>query len=52
MNGVHFGGVDQPLPDWRETPVVDEDDPDDEQVKTPDDVKAILGFDPAADADQ
>lgn len=45
---VHFGEVDAPLPDWRKDKrLVDEEDPDDELLdETPEDVIAILGFDP------
>lgn len=43
---VHFGEIDSELPDWRKVDEVD-DDPDDEELEeTPDDVTAILGFDP------
>jgi hypothetical protein len=44
---VHFGEIDKPLPDWRDDEsVVDEVDPDDEEIETPEDVVSILGFDP------
>ena len=33
-------------PDWRDE-IGDESDPDDELIQTPDDVIAVLGFDPA-----
>lgn len=33
--------------DWREE--LGDSDPDDEQIETPEEVKAILGFDPAED---
>jgi len=36
----------EPPPDWRGF-LVDEDDADDEQIETPPEVIAILGFDPA-----
>jgi hypothetical protein len=39
---VHFFGN---IPDWRTG--LDDDDPDDELVETPEDVIAVLGFDPA-----
>jgi hypothetical protein len=42
---VHFGKIDDDLPDWREE--LEEDDPDDEELEeTPEDVVAVLGFDP------
>lgn len=41
---IHFGGVDKPLPNWRE---FSDDDPDDSELEnTPQDVIAVLGFDP------
>jgi len=44
---VHFGGIDEPLPDWRAVKIPNDEDPDDEELdKTPPEVKAILGFDP------
>jgi hypothetical protein len=43
---VGLGGVDRSLPDWRTTALNDQD-PDDEEITTPADVVAILGFDPA-----
>ena len=42
---VHFPSM---RPDWRED-LADEVDPDDELIETPDDVIAVLGFDPAED---
>lgn len=44
---VHFGDVDKPLPDWHKSPIVDDEDPDDEDIPAPPDVIAILGFDPS-----
>jgi hypothetical protein len=45
--GVHFGKIGSELPDWREDEeLVNEEDPDDEDIETPEDVIAILGFDP------
>ena len=46
---VYFGGVDKPLPDWRKSKeIAMEENPDDELLEeTPEDVIAILGFDPA-----
>ena len=43
---AHFGSADAPRPNWRDV-VSDEDDPDDEEIETPDDVVKMLGFDPA-----
>ena len=49
---VHFGGPDEPLPEWRDA-LAGDDDPDDEVLKpTPPDVIAVLGFDPAEFADE
>lgn len=51
-HGVTFGAADKPLPDWRKNKVVmDESDPDDEEIETPEDVKAVLGFDPKDESD-
>ena len=36
--------------DWRNE--LDDEDPDDEQIETPEDVIAVLGFDPAEDDDE
>jgi hypothetical protein len=47
---VRFGSADTPLPDWRAHEDAD-DDPDDEEIETPDDVVEMLGFDPAELAD-
>jgi len=44
---IGFGAADKPLPNWRKSEAVNENDPDDERIKTPDEVVAILGFDPA-----
>jgi len=46
LDDVEFAADDL---DWRAE--LEEDDPDDEQVQTPSDVTAILGFDPAAQPD-
>ena len=45
---VYFGGVDEPLSDWRGSEeLVDEVDPDDELLHpSPPDVVSVLGFDP------
>lgn len=44
-NVVHFGAVDAPPVDWRQTPAPE--DPDDDLLPvTPPDVVALLGFDP------
>lgn len=45
---VHFGEVGAALPDWRADPdVINDEDPDDELLpETPEDVVAVLGFDP------
>jgi hypothetical protein len=46
---AHFEGNGQ-LPDWRiEDP---DDDPDDEEIKTPEDVVMMLGFDPAKESSE
>jgi hypothetical protein len=45
---AHFGSADRKPADWRET---DDPDPDDEQIVTPPDVVAMLGFDPAKEPD-
>lgn len=43
---AHWGDAEAPLPDWRTEPD-DDADPDDELLpETPDDVIAVLGFDP------
>ena len=42
---VHFGAAGAPLPDWRQARL-DDLDPDDEETATPEDVIAVLGFDP------
>lgn len=49
---VYFGAVtNEPPPDWRKAPP--ELDPDDEvQGHTPEDVVAMLGFDPLEDEDE
>lgn len=47
---IGFGGVNKALPDWRKSKTIaSEIDPDDEQIETPADVVAVLGFDPAKD---
>lgn len=52
MSNVHFGHVGKELPDWRNDDTLNtEADPDDEQVETPEDVVAVLGFDPADEAE-
>lgn len=48
-HGVHFGRItdDEEIGEWRGTEAEDESDPDDEELEnTPEDVIAILGFDP------
>ena len=45
---AHFGSADRKPADWRET---DDPDPDDEQIVTPPDVVAMLGFAPAKEPD-
>lgn len=45
---VHFGSADAKLPDWRREPDDDGAD-DDAEIRTPDDVIEMLGFDPAED---
>lgn len=49
---VGFGSVNEKLPDWRKAKELgdSEQDPDDDQIKTPEDVKAMLGFDPAEES--
>jgi len=43
---VYFGSVDEGLLDWR-SELQEEEDPDDELLdETPEDVVAMLGFDP------
>ena len=46
--GIHFGDIDGSLPDWRDDRALEtEADPDDEELdETPEDVIAVLGFDP------
>lgn len=48
---IGFGSATEKLPDWRKAKsILDlENDPDDDQIETPEDVKAMLGFDPASD---
>lgn len=47
---VNFGSVNAPLTDWRANDAVSQDeDPDDEQIETPQDVIDVLGFDPATE---
>lgn len=43
---VHFGSIDNPLPDWRKETTDDEDNDNDEDAPISDDVLAIIGFDP------
>ncbi len=43
---VHFGKVDNKLPDWREHDIRSEDEDNDEDYPIERDVKIILGFDP------
>jgi hypothetical protein len=45
---VYFGEAGNPLPNWRLDPeLLVEEDPDDELLpETPEDVIAVLGFDP------
>lgn len=51
-HGVTFGTADKPLSDWRKNKaVMDEEDPNDEEIETPEDVKAMLGFDPKDESD-
>jgi hypothetical protein len=44
---ARFG--DRPWVNWRDLPEIEDDDPDDEQIETPEDVIEMLGFDPAED---
>lgn len=44
---IHFGAVDEPLPDWRLALLTADEPDDDEERPTPKDVVALLGFDPA-----
>jgi hypothetical protein len=44
---ARFG--DRPSVNWRDLPDIEDDDPDDEQIETPEDVVELLGFDPAED---
>jgi len=43
---IHFGDVDNPLPDWRKEGINEIDSDDEELSETPPDVIAMLGFDP------
>lgn len=43
---IGFGGADIELPDWRNEDELDVDIDDEELSKTPEDVVAVLGFDP------
>ncbi len=43
---IHFGKVNNPLPDWRKITVVGEDDDNDEDNDIEPDVKFVLGFNP------
>ena len=43
---VHFGKADSEPTDWRKEPDNDEPDNDEELEETPEDVIALLGFDP------
>jgi hypothetical protein len=52
---VFFGSIDAAPPDWREIDeaIDDENDPDDEELEaTPDDVLAVLGFDPLGETEE
>lgn len=51
---VGFGDAEAALPDWRKSKEAGdtEVDPDDEQIETTEDVKAVLGFDPAEEDDE
>ena len=44
---VHFGRVHEKPRDWREELKNESDDDDEELSRTPPDVVALLGFDPA-----
>lgn len=46
---AHFGSADEEPMSWRDEPDVD-DDPDDEEIETPEDVIEMLGFDPRDEA--
>lgn len=53
---IHFGSLNAPLPDWRNTPGKGEDETDDlfeedEDAPAPADVAAMVGFDPDEIAD-
>jgi hypothetical protein len=51
LDNIYFGSLNKPLPNWRDSAGVD-DDPDDEEIKTPQDIIDALGFDPAEDEDE
>jgi hypothetical protein len=46
MNDIHFGEIDNPLPDWRKQKIESEDKDNDEDEAIEADVLAVLGFDP------
>lgn len=46
-----FGAADAPLPDWRKDDTDDTPDDDEPLVETPEDVIAMLGFDPLEEAE-
>lgn len=47
LGDVHFGFVGNPLPDWREGEIENDEDPDDEELTVSDPgLVAILGIDP------
>lgn len=44
---AQFGEAQEKPYDWRNDPHGDDPDPDDEEIETPKDIIAMLGFDPA-----
>lgn len=48
---VHFGSVGASPMDWRKLKPDDQDADDDQLAETPNDVKELLGFDPADTTD-
>ncbi len=46
---IHFGKVDEPLPDWRKANILFEDSGNDDDLPVSSDVASILGFDPDAE---
>lgn len=42
---AYFGSAQSKPVNWRELP--DDEDPDDDEIQTPEDVVMMLGFDPA-----